>query len=67
MPKTGEPGNVGAFVGPPFWSELTARFPNKQINLQGIDHDIYTGTVSDYLQKLSSDSGGGSEAGAERM
>lgn len=62
---TGEPGNVGSFVGPPFLQEIQARFPGKEINLQGIDHDMYEGKIADYLRGLPND--GGSDPGAVIM
>lgn len=62
---TGEPGNVGSFVGPPFLKEIQAKFPGKEINLQGIDRDMYEGKVADYLKGLPSD--GGSDPGADMM
>lgn len=57
---TGEPGNIGALVGPEFLDELVTALPGKNVSMQGIDASAYPATVADYFTK-------GSTTGAAAM
>ncbi|KAF3766032.1 family 5 carbohydrate esterase [Cryphonectria parasitica EP155] len=57
---TGEPGNVGALVGPEFLDELVSALPGKNVSMQGIDPSSYPATVAQYFT-------GGSTGGADEM
>lgn len=57
---TGEPGNVGALVGPELRGELEAVLPGRNISMQGVDESAYSATVAEYFT-------GGSTTGAQEM